>query len=255
MDPHGPQLVTEPGLEVVVPDEHNYAYAISQQPGEGDKLASPPTATTPPKPRKRLWWALGGAVLVVAIVGAVVGGVLGSRAAASSSSSSSSSSSPSPTSTSSSAPLQSIRRNSALAVTGYRGNGDFKLHLFYQGPDNVLRTSAFSSVADSWAPPVKLDGLAPMAKTPLAAGTWLKVSPVSLLPNFSTIKTYMRKSRLVEGQGGGDYRLSTLSTDKSVLFNPPHSREYTFTMLTKPQCCVDRCSGKALHLRQDRLAK
>lgn len=189
MDQRGPQVVAEPGLEVVVPGEH--AYAMLQQHSEGDKLAPPPQ--TPPKSRKRLWWVVGAIVLVAVIVGAVVGGVVGSRAASSSSSSSPSTSTssgggsghhPSATtsstaSTTTSEPLKSIRPNSALAVTGHRGNGDFKVRLFYQGPDNMLRHSDFSSVTDKWTTSTALDDLAPMAKTPVAAGTWLGVSPVS----------------------------------------------------------------------------
>jgi len=153
-----------PGLEVA-PESYNQP--IPQQ-FANDKLLSP--APAPPalkKSRKRLWWAIGGAIAVLVIVGAVVGGVVGSRK----NNSDSPGSEPGET-------LKSVRPNSRLAVTGYRGNGDFRARLFYQGPDNVLRSSDFSSVTQSWTKPMELGDLAPIAKTPLGAATWMKVTPV-----------------------------------------------------------------------------
>lgn len=177
MDQHGPEVAPSetPGLEVV-PDNHYYH---TQGYGAPPYKADEPAAVPPPVqgPRRRLrWWIIGGVVLVVVIVGAVVGGVVGSRA---SRGGSSNTPSPSATSTPTSTPLKSIRPNSHLAVTGYRGNGDFKVQLFYQGPDNVLRQSSYNSARDSWSDPLELDSLAPMAKTPIAASTWLTPKPVS----------------------------------------------------------------------------
>lgn len=100
-----------------------------------------------------------------------------SSASASASASASTTGSATPKAT---AALKSIRPNSNLAVTGYRGNGDFKARLFYSGPDNVLRHSDYNSASNAWTSPAALDNLAPIAKSPIAASTYLYPSPVSL---------------------------------------------------------------------------
>lgn len=183
MDQHGPEVIPEyPGLEVVpnshVPPAPHYQY-------KADEPAPP--LPIEKGPRKGLWWIVGGVVLVLVIVSAVVGGVIGSRTAGNreSESNPSSSASASVSSTESATPkttaaLKSIRPNSNLAVTGYRGNGDFRARLFYSGPDNVLRHSDYNSASDAWTSPAALDNLAPIAKSPIAASTFLNPSPVSL---------------------------------------------------------------------------
>ena len=176
-----------PGLEVV-PGQYNAGPYAGQSPvpvaGQGpvpvqqyqDKQPSPslppyPPSAAPQKSPKRLRWIIVGVVVAaIVIIAAVLGGVLGSR-----SHNSGGDDEPAANET-----LKSILPNSKIAVTGYRGNGDFHIRLFYQGPDNALRYSDFWSGTGSWSSPVTLTDLAPMARTPIAAGTYLGVSPVSL---------------------------------------------------------------------------
>lgn len=190
-----------PGLEVA-PDQNRYSTAPIPVHYGGEKsqhdltsMAVADPSSAPKKSHNRLWWIIGGVVVVAVIIGAVVGGVVGSRNSHKGSSSSSSSSSPSPSPSPPNNPpsssghnetVEAIQPGSSLAVTGSRGNGDFSIRLFYQGRDNVLRFSDYASVSDKWASPVKLDDLAPKAKTPLAAGTWLYVLPVSFVPRSRT---------------------------------------------------------------------
>lgn len=186
MDQHGPELNPSElqGLEVV-PGQNIHGYPEVK----ADVLPAPSIAKGS---RKRLLWIVAGIGLVLIIVGAVVGGVFGSRNRASGSNSSEdngnppSSSSPSPSPSESSTPktnttLKSIRPNSRLAVTGYRGDGDFQARLFYEGPDNVLRYSSFNSTSNAWKSSLPLGNLASMAKTPIAATTWLSTTPVNSL--------------------------------------------------------------------------
>ncbi|KAK8054824.1 hypothetical protein PG993_000051 [Apiospora rasikravindrae] len=147
------------------------------------------TAPVPGKKpnRRRLWIILGVIAAVLIVIGAVLGGVLGSRAANASYLNSQSSSSPegdgdtadgnsgndtAPPST----PLKYIRPGSSLAVTGWRDGQDYHIRLFYQGPDQLLRYSNFSSNEDGgWSVrrPTLLDQMERKAgvNTSLAAAT------------------------------------------------------------------------------------
>jgi hypothetical protein len=123
-----------------------------------------------------------------------VGGVLATKeksaltpsaSSSSSSSSSPSSSSPSSTPSASQAPdLQYIRSTSQLAVAGWQDDstGNYRIRLFYQGPDNYLRCSIYAS-NETWQDPLTLDSLDKVAmdKTPLAAAVSLE-SPVCFDP-------------------------------------------------------------------------
>ncbi|KAI4860032.1 hypothetical protein F4820DRAFT_128611 [Hypoxylon rubiginosum] len=137
--------------------------------------------------RKRLFILIGVLAAIAVIVGAVVGGVLGSqasrdgsKAAQTTGTSSSPSESTSPPSASSSASPQvnttAVRPNTRLSVTGRRLAGDgFTSRLFWQGGDNKIRTSRYSSAGGgAWTAPLVFDGTADARPgTPIAATIYL----------------------------------------------------------------------------------
>jgi hypothetical protein len=125
--------------------------------------------------RREFWLAL--TIILLAIIAVVVGAVLGTRKHGSSSASSSGTAmatatatvtnSPDlPTSTSSSTPT-SIRANSRLAVTGWRTGQEYSIRLFYQGPDDYLRYSAYESTSAEWTVPVM--SVEAIASSPIGA--------------------------------------------------------------------------------------
>ncbi|KAH8901737.1 hypothetical protein GQ53DRAFT_740473 [Thozetella sp. PMI_491] len=89
-------------------------------------------------------------VLCLAIAGGVAGGVLASRSSNDAAAPSSSPSTPAASGTTTSAPssvtsLASIKPNSPLAVTGWREATGVEIDLYYQAPDNQVRTSKYDS--------------------------------------------------------------------------------------------------------------
>ncbi|KAF6830926.1 hypothetical protein CMUS01_07556 [Colletotrichum musicola] len=172
----------QPGLEVVSPDQmwHSPHEAAGLQPvggyGDADKYPAQgykdsdkmPVASgyaelpqdrqatpelTPPaeakKKRKRLWFIIGGVVLVFVIVGAVVGGVVGSRSGKKSSADNGDSSGDDTGSL--------VRRGSPLAVTGWVTSGGVETLLFFQDREYNIRrsryTSGSSAAGASWSAP------------------------------------------------------------------------------------------------------
>ncbi|KAK7941601.1 uncharacterized protein PG986_013988 [Apiospora aurea] len=196
--------------------------------------ATAPMSGTKKPNRRRVWIILGVIAAILTIIGAVLGGVLGSRAANSSSSntqpSSSSGDGDGDTAAGNSgndtappsAPLRSIRPGSALAVTGWRDGPDFHIRLFYQGPDQLLRYSNFSSREDGgWGArrPVLLDQLEHKAavNTSLAAAASVESREiVRLCPPFS-------RSSFVQKPSKGEEKLFYLDTTNTIrlqLFRP-----------------------------------
>ncbi|KAK6863522.1 hypothetical protein PG995_000050 [Apiospora arundinis] len=142
------------------------------------QYSTAPEAVAKKPSRKRLWIILGAIVAIIVIVAAVVGGVLGSRAAKSPNDNASSSAADKDGSNSGnntvSAPLKNIRPGSRLAVTGWREGSGYHIRLFYQGPDQQLRYSNYSSTDPAWSDrPTLLDQLQykPGVNTSLAAAT------------------------------------------------------------------------------------
>jgi len=124
-------------------------------------------------------------LLIAAIIGGALGGTLGRASANHKDISPGPSPDPSPSST----PLASIRRNSCLAVTGWRlPPFEIEINLFYQGPDDKIRTSKRAVTGTSavevgfqWSVPVEAD-LGANSGTGLAAWTdisWPRVSAVA----------------------------------------------------------------------------
>ncbi|KAK8097477.1 hypothetical protein PG984_016616 [Apiospora sp. TS-2023a] len=184
---------TAPGLQAgappVIEGKYDNGGGLLLRPAAGGgayPAETDATATLGKKPgRRRLWIILGVIAAVLIIVGAVLGGVLGTRAAKASSPDSSSSSSSGDEDTAvgnqgndtapPQSPLKYVRPGSSLAVTGWREGAGFHIRLFYQGPDQRLRYSNYSSTeTGGWnKQPTLLDQLEfPAAvNTSLAAGT------------------------------------------------------------------------------------
>ncbi|KAH8662553.1 hypothetical protein BX600DRAFT_437934 [Xylariales sp. PMI_506] len=108
--------------------------------------------------RRRDFW-LGCLVLLLVIIAAVLGGELGTRKStagpAATATATSTATITTSTSTSTSTPT-SIGANSRLAVTGWTTGQEYSIRLFFQGPDDLLRYSAYESTSGSWAEPVKM---------------------------------------------------------------------------------------------------
>jgi hypothetical protein len=116
------------------------------------------------------------------MVGAVVGGVLGSKAAQKNPKSTPVAVPSGGNTTATTTSLKSIRQNSRLAVTGYRGdNGNYTLRLFFQDPKDRLRFMDKTGTDETWSEPVILDTLdyEPMPNGSIAAGSYLGNDPVS----------------------------------------------------------------------------
>lgn len=138
--------------------------------------------------RKLMWWILGILMGMLIVIGAVVGGVLGSRAAHVQTESDT----PITLGSNSTTTLETIRQNSRLAVTGYRGdNGNYTLRLFFQDPENRIRFMDKSSVGGKWTDPVTLDTLdfEPMPNGSITASSYLGSDPVSAYVYMIRAKT------------------------------------------------------------------
>ncbi|KAI1873146.1 uncharacterized protein JN550_003399 [Neoarthrinium moseri] len=154
----------------------------------------PPRSSRQADARKRRYCIAGGVLGVLIIIGAVLGGVLGSGVIHSNPTGSATVLPPSGENKTF-APLKTIRQNSKLAVTGYRGgNGNYTLRLFFQGPDDHVRFMDKSSSDSAWTDPVMLDTLdyKPMPGGSIAAGSYQGVKPDQLeffyLDTTSTIR-------------------------------------------------------------------
>ncbi|KAK8087580.1 hypothetical protein PG997_002541, partial [Apiospora hydei] len=200
-------------------------------PAEAEATAPIPGTKKPN--RRRLWIILGVIAAILIIIGAVLGGVLGSRAASSSSSDPSSQASGDGDGDTAagnsgndtappSAPLQYIRPGSSLAATGWRDGPDFHIRLFYQGPDQLLRYSNFSSKEDGgWGArrPVLLDQMEYKAavNTSLAAATSVESREIVRFRYF-----HFQLRLLSTALKGEDklFYLDTTNTIRLQLFRP-----------------------------------
>ncbi|KAK8084125.1 hypothetical protein PG996_002906 [Apiospora saccharicola] len=183
-----------PGLQAGAPpviegkyDNDNGGGTLHPTAGGGAYPAETDATATPGKKpsRRRLWIILGVIAAILIIIAAVLGGILGTRASKASSPDSSSSSSSGDGDTAvgnqgndtapPATPLKFVRPGSSLAVTGWREGAGFHIRLFYQGPDQRLRYSNFSTTdPGGWnKQPTLLDQLEYPAgdNTSLAAGT------------------------------------------------------------------------------------
>ncbi|KAI0885487.1 uncharacterized protein GGS22DRAFT_187771 [Annulohypoxylon maeteangense] len=144
-------------------------------------------AAAGPGSRKKLWIMIGVLAAVAVIIGAVVGGVVGSKSSAngakaaesSGSTSSPNSSNGNGNSTGASVNTTSVRPLTRLSVTGRRLAGDgFTSRLFWQGGDNHIRTSKYTSTGGQWSRPLVFSGLDAKPGTPIPATIYL------LFPQF-----------------------------------------------------------------------
>ncbi|KAB5551416.1 hypothetical protein GE09DRAFT_171737 [Coniochaeta sp. 2T2.1] len=227
----GPRHYEPAGLEVVLSESgleydspafqekigYGQASAIPQMTGEPTKTIHDVPGPTPessgrtrtvcfPRTRRqRLICLVVGIALVAIVVGAAVGGTIASKRAKETSTSSfpatsttTSTSSPTPSASSSSAPTppKSIKKNSSLAVTAYRKVNGVEVHLFFQGPDNVVYQSVYDSskgpsTANSsslWQPPVGAT-TQPAATSPLCATTTIWDQYFQVSESANTLKT------------------------------------------------------------------
>ncbi|OTA80787.1 hypothetical protein M434DRAFT_401630 [Hypoxylon sp. CO27-5] len=191
---------SQPGLELapasdpeVIPTSNDrYPIPVSYPEQAPYKTYDPEGKELPSSPvegggrsRKKLFILIGVIIAVAVIVGAVVGGVVGSKASnnaqqpdrPSSPASDSTSSSPSSPSSSSTPEVNTtaVRANTRLSVTGRRitGNG-FTSRLFWQGGDNKIRTSRYTSTSASWSTPLVFDSIDAKPGTPIAATLFLR---------------------------------------------------------------------------------
>ncbi|KAI5861211.1 hypothetical protein GGS23DRAFT_158110 [Durotheca rogersii] len=170
-----------------------YVPPVDAAPGGGE-----PAAEAKGRSRRKLWIILGVIIAIIVIIAAVVGGVVGSRAASNSSSAplteaqgsnqSPSNQSPSPSTestspTTSASPTSSlsatvnttaVRPRTKLSITGRRiaGSG-FMSRLFWQGGDNKMRTSRYTSTSGSWSSPLVFNNIDAQPGTPIAATIYL----------------------------------------------------------------------------------
>jgi hypothetical protein len=82
------------------------------------------------------------AIALLVIIATILGAVLGTRAKRHGSPLTPANTTISPS---------TIRKNSGLAVTGWRNASDFSIRLFYQGQDGFLRMNGFETASGNWA--------------------------------------------------------------------------------------------------------
>lgn len=161
-----------------IPDERQHAPGAQSAvfPVESRETAEPGKKQN----RRRLWVIVSIITAAILIIGGVLGGVLGSRVANAShlENTSAGTDEGNPGSRNNSTPpppFKNIRPGSRLAVTGWRESPGYHIRLFYQGPDQHLRFSNYSTTEADWYPPVLLDQMdvAPRDNTFLAASTSL----------------------------------------------------------------------------------
>lgn len=168
--------------------------------------------------RRKLFILIGAIVAIAVIVGAVVGGVLGSKASSNGSkasgSASDTTSSPSPNSSASpQVNTTAVRANTKLSVTGRRLAGDgFTSRLFWQGGDNKIRTSRYTSTGGTWSTPLVFNGNDAKPGTPIAATIYL------LFPQFEVF--YLDSSSTFRGINFGEDetvpKTDSINTERSA---------------------------------------
>jgi len=164
----------------------------------GDPSVAAPPASSPAQEKmhrlKRtiLWLVVATVLLIVVavVLGAVLGTKLKSKSAVPTATYSNS-----PTATHSSSPTasptpSSVRKNTAISVTGWRSGSEFSIRLFYQGDDAYLRIIGFESSNSSWSAPstiVQAKPGTPIAASGFNSGAFFGSSTVWNLP-FGTLK-------------------------------------------------------------------
>jgi hypothetical protein len=137
--------------------------------------------TTPPKRRicglsRRKFWFITIGIMLLIVIGVVVGVVLGTQKTTKSNSSTAPESQTSAAASSSTpdASALSIRKNSPLAVTGWREapNSNFSIRLFYQDTDDWLRVAEFDSPTKQWKVVNETGFVQAKPGTPLAASSF-----------------------------------------------------------------------------------
>ncbi|KAI1843451.1 hypothetical protein JX265_013333 [Neoarthrinium moseri] len=198
--------------------QHYGAQAYQSVPTEAAPAAAPATATR--KRSRKVLWIVVGVVAVLVIIGAVLGGVLGSRTSEPDTNDASSGSS-----TSNATSLENIRSGSRLAVTGYRDGSNYRMRLFYQGPDQKLRVSSYASNESSWSDPIVLTGLEHAAgeNTPLAASLSVESTPVQYKLIYVGENSVMRGHGYIDAQGQAEQG-ARLALNDYPLTVPPTSR-------------------------------
>lgn len=218
-------LYKEPVLSAAPVHQAYGDYGPIADGGNYQAAAGSPTANA--KPRSRLW-LLGGAVLI-AIIAGVIGGVVGWKVTENNNGSRASSPSTTSPATSNNTDTGSngesgssdsliaganntIRANSALAVTGWRYGSDFAIRLFYQGPDDVIRFSGYDTLFGNWTIARALDVEA-TSKSPLATTVIWRSSLDPGLTPFPQIQSFYRSQSKLSGQNWRDGGPATGFTD------------------------------------------
>jgi hypothetical protein len=167
-------------------DGHGQSYQGGQTEtaGTAETAAAGPPPKTPLKRNKMALWLVVGVIAVLVVIGAVVGGVLGSKAANSSSNDASSDSQTTSngTTTTNATSLNNIRSGSRLAVTGWRDGSNYRIRLFYQGPDQKLRSSSYASNESTWSDPTTLSGVEYAASNDTMLGASVSVESSTVSP-------------------------------------------------------------------------
>ncbi|OTB09959.1 hypothetical protein K445DRAFT_371544 [Daldinia sp. EC12] len=242
--PTDPEVVNPPSQKylaltsdpVVPPQFKNDNTSYSQQPAYGVYSSKEVVPQPPPQggngDRRKLYFLIGGIVLLAVIVGAVVGGVLGTQAASSDGSdkppaaTSLTPTPPSQTSTPSTGTISSVnttavRPKTRLTVTGRRvpGNG-FSSRLFWQGGDNKIRTSRYSSSTSQWSSPIVFEDVNAKPGTPIAVTIYLQ------FPQFEFF--YLDPSSTFQGinffEDETVPKIDSISSDRTPFTVPDESR-------------------------------
>ncbi|XDG04340.1 hypothetical protein ABKA04_003955 [Annulohypoxylon sp. FPYF3050] len=175
----------------------------------GEKAIPPATyemgageaAGTGARSKKKLWIMIGVLAAVAILIGVIVGAVVGSRSskngATGAESSNSNSNSTSSSGDGKTVNTTAVRPLTRLSVTGRRlpGNG-FTSRLFWQGGDNHIRTSGYSSTGGTWSTPLVFSGLDAKPGTPIPATIYLA------FPQFQVY--YLNSSNTFRGINFGE---------------------------------------------------
>jgi hypothetical protein len=170
------------GISLAAPDSslYNPDTPISKYDQIGSNGHHLEADTALKRPNRKKWIWIGAVAAVCVIVGGVVGGVVGSRATGGGTTPPSATASPTASSTASpTAAAFAVRKNTRLAVTGWKSEQADNIRLFYQDAEDRIRYSTLSSIdRGGWSRSTVL-GLAAEPGTPLAACSFVARNPVS----------------------------------------------------------------------------
>ncbi|KAI1211640.1 uncharacterized protein F4807DRAFT_458536 [Annulohypoxylon truncatum] len=198
---NGGSLYTVDGSHGSPPSTYAYANGEKALPPQSSVFESGTGAAAGAASRKKLWIMVGVLAAVAVIIGAVVGGVVGSKSSGSgakAAENSGSTSSPSnSSSTDASVNTTAVRPLTRLSVTGRRLAGDgFTSRLFWQGGDNHIRTSKYTSTGGEWSTPLVFSGLDAKPGTPIPATIYM------LYPQFEVF--YLDSKNTFRGVNFGE---------------------------------------------------